>query len=56
MMIKHEKLALVELRYETTDNKHKLSEKDIKDMFNYSVILEGIKIKCVSVSDIPKGK
>jgi len=54
-MVKHKKLALVELNYTSTDNDD-LSEKDIKDMFNYSVSLEGIEIKCISVSSSPTGK
>ena len=33
-----------------------MAEKDIKDMFDYSVSLEGIEIKCISVSDSPTGK
>ncbi len=49
-LIKHKKLALIELKYSSNDEQD-LSEKDIQDMFNYSVSLEGIEIKCISVSD-----
>ena len=51
-LVKHRKLALIELRY-TSNDKQDLSEKDIKDMFNYSVSLEGINLRCISVSDDP---
>ena len=51
-LIKHKKLALIELKYSSTDDQD-LSEKDIKDMFNYSVSLEGINLKCISVADTP---
>tara|TARA_R100000808_G_C2147681_1_gene155706 strand:+ start:724 stop:900 length:177 start_codon:yes stop_codon:yes gene_type:complete len=54
-LIKHKKLALIELKY-TSNDKQDLTERDIKDMFNYSVCLEGINLRCISVSDSPGDK